>query len=545
MPLQSRIPYFNSLPSCLVVASLSRPGFCHGQRDDNGVADRHLRFEATEASTRRFLGAPHILPERTGLHMPATQIVDSEIDAVATEFDGRRISLENYTAILLLLDVSAIVGFGVFFEWLFGGFETRFDYLADRQIAAIIFAVCFHLLLSYVFTLYSTCRILDRLFTPRRFLICFIATFATLVVIAVATKTAETYSRLWFFSWAITTCAAVSFIRWFILGHARRALSHGGCVYTALSVGIFHDPLCADEIARHSANEARSLGSLRLRDLSDLATLSDHIARDEIDIVYIATNWEDAPVVLRHLRLLRHISARILVLPHSDGLRSSILNVTLFGQSLSIRAIEKPIDGWDLWLKRLEDILIASTIILASLPIMLLIALAIRIESPGSVLFRQRRTGFNGRIFELWKFRSMYGDMTDHHAAVQTRKEDPRVTRVGRFIRRTSLDELPQFFNVLRGEMSVVGPRPHALHTRAQGQSLEELVDYYAVRHRMKPGLTGWAQIHGLRGELDSVDKLRRRVDYDIEYIDRWSLWLDIEIIFRTALLLVHDPHAY
>lgn len=483
--------------------------------------------------------------ERVDRHMRATQVVDSEVDVVSTEFDGRRISLENYTAILLLLDVSAIIGFGVFFEWLFGGFESRLDYLADRQIAASIFAAGFYLLLSYAFALYSTRGILDRLFATRRFVICFIATFTTLVVIAVATKTAETYSRLWFFSWAITACMAVSLIRWFVVGQLRRALNRGGCVYTALSVGVFHDPLCAEEIAQYSAYEARTLKSLRLRDLSDLATISDHIARDEIDIVYIATNWEDAPIVLRNLHLLRHISAQIFVLPYCDGLRSSMLNVTLFGQSLSIRAVEKPIDGWNLWLKRMEDILIASAIILASLPIMLLIALAIRIESPGPVFFRQRRTGFNGRVFELWKFRSMYGDMTDHHATIQTRKQDPRVTRVGRFIRRTSLDELPQFFNVLQGEMSVVGPRPHALQTRTHGQSLEELVDYYAVRHRMKPGLTGWAQVHGLRGELDSVDKLRRRVDYDIEYIDRWSIWLDFKIICRTALLVVRDPHAY
>lgn len=128
---------------------------------------------------------------------------------------------------------------------------------------------------------------------------------------------------------------------------------------------------------------------------------------------------------------------------------------------------------------------------------------------------------------------------------LETSRHDPRVTNVGRIIRRTSIDELPQLINVIQGTMSLIGPRPHALATKAEGRELNELVDYYAVRHRVKPGLTGWAQIHGLRGELDSIEKLQKRVDYDIEYIDRWSIWLDIMIIFKTILLLFHDSSAY
>lgn len=139
----------------------------------------------------------------------------------------------------------------------------------------------------------------------------------------------------------------------------------------------------------------------------------------------------------------------------------------------------------------------------------------------------------------------MYTEQTDPNAALQTGKDDPRVTRVGRLIRRSSMDELPQFFNVLKGSMSVVGPRPHALGTRAEGQRLEELVDSYAARHRYKPGLTGWAQINGLRGELNSVEKLKRRVEHDIEYIENWSIWLDLKIILRTLMLVVYDPTAY
>ena len=139
----------------------------------------------------------------------------------------------------------------------------------------------------------------------------------------------------------------------------------------------------------------------------------------------------------------------------------------------------------------------------------------------------------------------MRAETTDHHASVQTSRDDPRVTAVGRIIRRTSLDELPQFFNVLQGSMSVVGPRPHALKTRAEGRPLEEVADFYAARHRVKPGLTGWAQINGYRGELDTIEKVQKRVSYDIEYIENWSTWLDIKIIMRTVMLVLYDPAAY
>jgi polysaccharide biosynthesis protein PslA len=176
---------------------------------------------------------------------------------------------------------------------------------------------------------------------------------------------------------------------------------------------------------------------------------------------------------------------------------------------------------------------------------MLLIALALKIESPGPVIFRQMRAGFNGSVFEIWKFRSMYTSQTDQEARRQTSKDDPRVTPVGRFIRATSFDELPQFFNVLQGTMSVVGPRPHALKTSTGGKLLEEVVDKYAFRHRVKPGLTGWAQVNGLRGELDSADKLKRRVTFDLQYIDNWSLGFDLKIVLRTVLKLFYDPSAY
>ena len=203
-----------------------------------------------------------------------------------------------------------------------------------------------------------------------------------------------------------------------------------------------------------------------------------------------------------------------------------------------------PITGWKLWLKRNEDIAVAALVLTLLSPVLLLAALMIRLDSDGPILFRQRRVGFNGSIFEILKFRTMYFHHTDPDAACQTAKGDPRVTRVGRVLRRTSLDELPQLINVLQGTMSIVGPRPHALQTKTEGKSLEELVEHYAARHRVKPGITGLAQVHGLRGELDNVEKLRRRLNYDIEYIDKWSIWVDLKILLKTLPLVFYDDSA-
>jgi lipopolysaccharide/colanic/teichoic acid biosynthesis glycosyltransferase len=176
---------------------------------------------------------------------------------------------------------------------------------------------------------------------------------------------------------------------------------------------------------------------------------------------------------------------------------------------------------------------------------MLLVALAIRLDSKGPVLFKQKRYGFNNELIEVFKFRSMYHAASDADAAKLVTKGDSRVTRVGRFIRRTSLDELPQFFNVLRGELSLVGPRPHATKAKAADQLYNDVVDGYFARHRVKPGITGWAQVNGWRGETDTAEKLQRRVEHDLYYIENWSLAFDLYILWRTPISLLKSENAY
>ena len=172
-------------------------------------------------------------------------------------------------------------------------------------------------------------------------------------------------------------------------------------------------------------------------------------------------------------------------------------------------------------------------------------ALAIRLDSKGPALFRQKRYGFNNELIEVYKFRSMYTDMADQSAAKLVTKDDPRVTKVGRFIRKTSLDELPQLFNVLKGTLSLVGPRPHAVTAKAAGKLYDEAVDSYFARHKVKPGITGWAQINGWRGETDTEEKLIKRIEHDLEYIENWSLLLDLYILVKTPLSLLKTENAY
>jgi len=203
---------------------------------------------------------------------------------------------------------------------------------------------------------------------------------------------------------------------------------------------------------------------------------------------------------------------------------------------------ETPLTGPFGGIKRVEDIVLASVILFFIWPIMLGIALAIRITSKGPVIFKQHRYGLNGERIKVYKFRSMTVSDNDDTVIEQASRYDIRVTRLGLFLRRTSLDELPQFINVLQGRMSVVGPRPHAV---AHNEQYRKLIKGYMWRHKMKPGITGWAQINGWRGETDTLDKMKKRVEFDLEYIRRWSVWLDLKIVFLTVFKGFVDKNAY
>jgi putative colanic acid biosynthesis UDP-glucose lipid carrier transferase len=197
--------------------------------------------------------------------------------------------------------------------------------------------------------------------------------------------------------------------------------------------------------------------------------------------------------------------------------------------------------GLNSTIKRGSDIVLASLILLLLAPLMLVIAVAVRLGSPGPVIFRQRRYGLYGEEIMVYKFRSMRV-MENGDAVVQARKDDDRVTRIGRFLRRTSLDELPQFVNVLQGRMSIVGPRPHAV---AHNEQYRKLIKGYMLRHKVKPGITGWAQVNGLRGETATLDKMEARIQYDLDYLRNWSLWLDLWIVLKTVKVVLTRENAF
>jgi exopolysaccharide biosynthesis polyprenyl glycosylphosphotransferase len=273
--------------------------------------------------------------------------------------------------------------------------------------------------------------------------------------------------------------------------------------------------------------------------------LDEAVCAGMIDRVIIA-NFEGAIEQSRVLlaRLMR-VAVDVTLIPDLTELQAPVLSVDRIGTLAAINLASRPLTAIEMALKRAEDLLLSGLIMLLTAPVFVVIALAIKLDSSGPVLFGQLREGYHNKAFKVWKFRTMYHEARDEWAVQQTSRNDRRVTRVGRILRRFSLDELPQLINVIRGEMSVVGPRPHALGMTSVGLPMTQVLEGYAARHRLKPGITGWAQVNGYRGEVDSHEKLRRRVSLDCYYIDHWSLSLDLWIIVRTLALLLFDSDAY
>ena len=229
------------------------------------------------------------------------------------------------------------------------------------------------------------------------------------------------------------------------------------------------------------------------------------------------------------------------IVPDLYTYKLNVSQITRIGNVHTFSIFSSPFEGFGAVIKRIEDLIIGFLITLLILPVLCIVALGVKLSSPGPILFKQDRYGLGGRKIKVWKFRSMKV-MENSGTVTQATKNDPRVTRFGNFIRRTSLDELPQFINVLQGSMSIVGPRPHAV---AHNEEYRVLVDNYMVRHKIKPGITGLAQISGYRGETDTLDKMEKRIEYDIKYLQNWSLSMDIKIIFLTVFKGFVSDTAY
>ena len=277
------------------------------------------------------------------------------------------------------------------------------------------------------------------------------------------------------------------------------------------------------------------------RVLGKTAEVVEFVLRNDINVVFVTLPMTRDQRVLDLLEGLRDSTVSIYFVPDLFAFNLIQGRVDLINGIPLVAVRESPFYGVRSLAKRLTDILIAGCATLLLSPVLLLVALGVRVTSPGPIIFRQKRYGLDGKSITVYKFRSMTVTEDGDRSYTQVTRGDARVTPFGEFIRRTSLDELPQLLNVLEGSMSIVGPRPHAV---AVNEQYRRLIPGYMVRHKVKPGITGWAQVNGYRGG-DDLPSMTKRIEFDLEYLRRWSLWLDVHILLRTALMVLTDKRAY
>jgi len=373
-----------------------------------------------------------------------------------------------------------------------------------------------------------------------------------LLFLAFALKVSETYSRSVILTWFLLTPALLVAV-----GQATRAL-----IRRAQPEDIrcrSHIIVGANEVGQ---DLARKLGSSPFNGfcgyfddrsidrlpgitqselIGNLSDVCQFAKQHSVQAVYIALPVWSSPRMTQLVSQLRDTTASIYIVPDLSAFELIQARFVDIDGIPAVSICDTPFQGHCAVVKRTTDLLLASIALALASPIMLTIAAAIKLTSRGPVLFKQRRYGLDGEEIQVYKFRSMKV-CEDGEAVMQATRGDFRLTRIGGFLRRTSLDELPQLLNVLQGTMSLVGPRPHAV---AHNEQYRKLISGYMIRHKIRPGITGWAQINGLRGETETIDKMQKRVEFDLDYLRHWSIWLDIKILLRTAFAITRDPNAY
>ena len=395
--------------------------------------------------------------------------------------------------------------------------------------------------------LYDADKVEDLLSQLYKLIYICAATFSMTFILLFFIKASDFYSRSWFIYWVATFLVCLSLgravfarqLRWLArTGALRRPIALIGEGSHFLRV---KEQLVNDKQHFHLTNVIELPNEGCAQEQDSLRRFIEGARASEVDDVLIALPSSRAASLDAVVQQMQTLAADIHILPDLGNTRIPLMRLHRAGGFAFITTVSRPIEGWGVFQKRAEDFTVALIGLALALPVMLLIALAIKLDSKGAVIFRQRRHGYNHRVFHVLKFRTMTV-LEDGDVISQAKKRDERLTRVGWLLRRMSLDELPQLINVLRGDMSVVGPRPHAL---AHNSHYEDLVQNYANRHRVKPGITGWAQIHGHRGETEKPEMMAERVRYDLEYIENWSIWLDLKIIVMTIPSLLFPRSAY
>ncbi len=377
-----------------------------------------------------------------------------------------------------------------------------------------------------------------------------------LILLGFLAKLSDVFSRQWFVYWAfIGTFLLIGFrlaaigclrlLQRYGFGQRRIVVIGSGqhtkhilkTLFSALWTGLHIDAVFS--LTMQSSEKWVGQQNFSIAKLPD--SLLAYIQGHDIQEVWLALSLKEQEQIVNIMNELKHTTVVIRLLP--DLLDLELLNhsVSIIAGLQTINLRESPMLGANGVIKRVEDVVLGSIGLLLASPVMFIVAIMIKCSSRGPVLFSQLRYGINGQQIKVYKFRSMY--LHDEQGKVtQATKSDVRITPIGRFLRRSSLDELPQLWNVLQGRMSLVGPRPHAVE---HNEYYKDLVSKYMLRHAVKPGITGWAQINGYRGETETLDKMAKRVEYDLVYIESWSLWLDIKILFLTVFRGFFNQNAY
>ena len=384
--------------------------------------------------------------------------------------------------------------------------------------------------------------------------------FLTAMAIVFFLKLEGTYSRVWLVSWFALGLLAIAAERLCVAFFVRHLTRIGRLDRRTVVVGggPAGEQLLQDLAAQKDSDlriygvfddrtDTRSpdviAGFPKLGNVDDLVEFARHT---RLDLVIFTLPITAEQRLLQMLRKLWVLPIDIRLAAHMNKLRFRPRSYSYIGNVPVLDVFDKPIADWDVVMKSAFDRIVATICLLLASPIMLAVAIAVKTTSKGPILFKQKRYGFNNELIEVYKFRSMFADKLDYTGVKQVTRGDPRVTRVGRFIRKTSLDELPQLLNVIfQGNLSLVGPRPHAVNAKAAERMYDEVVDGYFARHRVRPGITGWAQVNGWRGETDTPEKIQGRVEHDLYYIENWSILFDLYIVLITPFALLRAENAY
>ncbi|MCK5188803.1 MAG: undecaprenyl-phosphate glucose phosphotransferase, partial [Methylococcales bacterium] len=382
--------------------------------------------------------------------------------------------------------------------------------------------------------------------------------FASLIVFLFIFKISSSFSRAWLIYWYIfsvpSICVARTLFYFFLRKYAQEDhLTRNVVIFGAggQAIKLVHAIQkeeypwlrivgCFDD---RSERIPSVIGEYPIE--GDINSLIHFIRDNRCEEVLIALPWTAEERIRNIVQQLKILPVTVRLVPDLVGINYSQCVYDDFSGVPMLTILNKPMLDWDFVLKAIEDRIFAALFLTMLLPLFIIISVLIKFNSPGPVFFRQKRYGFNNNLIEVYKFRTMKIDQQDSNAETLVTRNDPRVTRLGAFLRRSSLDELPQLINVLKGEMSIVGPRPHALQAKAAGKLYDQAVFGYAERHKVKPGITGWAQVNGWRGETDTNEKIVKRVEYDLHYIYNWSLFFDFLIMFRTIWVLFKQENAY